>query len=58
VLPAHTAPREVRVVQLPTVVVTAKRVPVVQLERVVVVGKRLAPAATVVAQRGARSQRV
>ena len=57
-LPAHAARRDVRVVQLPTVVVTAKRVPVVQLERVVVVGKRLAPAATVLAQRGARSRRV
>jgi hypothetical protein len=57
-LPAHAAPRDVRVVQLPTVVVTAKRVPVVHLERVVVIGKRLVPAATVVAQRGARGERV
>jgi len=57
-LSAHAATREVCVVQLPTVVVVGKRVPVVQLERVVVVGKRLAPAATVVAQRGARSERV
>ena len=58
VQPAHAATHEVRVVQLPTVVVIGRRVPVVQLERVVVVGKRLAPAPTVVAQRGARSQRV
>jgi len=58
VQPAHAATREVRVVQLPTVVVVGQRVPVVQLERVVVVGKRLAPASTVVAQRGAHSQRV
>ena len=55
--PAHAAMHEVRVIQLPTVIVIAKRIPVVQLERVVVVGKRLAPAATVVAQRGARSER-
>ena len=58
VQPAHAATREVCVAQLPTVVVVARRVPIVQLERVVVVGKRLAPAATVVAQRGARSERV
>ena len=57
-LPAHAATRDVCVVQVPTVVVTAKRVPVVQLERVVVVGKRLTPPATVVAQRGARGERV
>ena len=47
---AHAAPREMRVVQLPTVTVTAKRLQVVQLERVVVVAKRVAPS-TVVAQR-------
>ena len=58
VQPAHAATHEVRVVQLPPVVVIGRRVPVVQLERVVVVGKRLTPAATVVAQRGLRGQRV
>ena len=56
---SHAAP-PVRVVQLPTVVVTAKRIPVVQLERVVIVARRLAPepaapVATEVAQRNARS---
>ncbi len=55
---SHAAGHDVRVVQLPTVVVTAKRVPVVQLERVVIVAKRLAPTATVVAQRSARAERV
>jgi len=44
----------VQVVQLPTVTVVGKRIPVIQLERVVVVAKRQ-PAATVVAQRGART---
>jgi len=52
---AHAAPKEVRVIQLPTVVVTAKRIPVVQLETVVITAKRLAPAATVVAQRSLRN---
>ena len=51
---AHAAAKEVRVIQLPTVVVTGKRVPVIQLERVVVTGKRIAPT-TVVAQRSTRS---
>lgn len=51
---AHAAPGEVRVVQLPKVVVTAQRIRVVQLERVVVTAKRLAPANTVVAQRASR----
>jgi hypothetical protein len=37
------------------VVVTAKRIPVVQLETVVITAKRLAPAATVVAQRAQRN---
>jgi hypothetical protein len=52
---AHAAPNDARVIQLPTVVVTAKRVPVVQLETVVIVAKRLAPASTMVAQRGLRN---
>jgi len=52
---AHAAPKQVRVIQLPTVVVTAKRIPVVQLETVVIVAKRLAPATTVVAQRTLRN---
>lgn len=51
---AHAAPNEVRVIQLPTVVVTGKRIKVVQLETVVVTAKRLAPANTVVAQRAVR----
>lgn len=51
------ARQDVRVVHLEPVVVTAKRVRVVQLERVVVVAKRLGPAATVLAQRGARAER-
>lgn len=51
---AHAAPNEVRVVQLPKVVVTAQRIRVVQLERVVVTAKRLAPANAVVAQRAVR----
>ena len=55
---AHAAPNEVRVVQLPTVVVTAKRIPVVQLETVVITAKRLAPVTTVVAQRGVRNSPV
>ena len=53
VQPAHAAP--VRVVQLPNVVVIAKRIPVVQLERVVVTAKRLVPAPTVLAQRDRRA---
>jgi hypothetical protein len=52
---AHAAPNDARVIQLPTVVVTAKRIPVVQLETVVIVAKRLAPATTVVAQRTQRN---
>ncbi len=48
---AHAAPNEVRVIQLPTVVVTAKRIKFVQLETVVITAKRLAPATSVVAQR-------
>jgi hypothetical protein len=44
---------EARVIQLPTVVIVAKRIPVIQLERVVVIGHRL-PAATLVAQRAPR----
>lgn len=51
---AHAEPKAVRVIQLPTVVVTAKRIPVVQLETVVITAKRLAPATTVVAQRTPR----
>jgi hypothetical protein len=51
----HAASNEARVVQLPTVVVTAKRIPVVQLETLVITAKRLTPATTVVAQRGART---
>ena len=48
---AHAADqKQVRVVQLQPVVVTAKRIRVVQLEPVVIVAKRLAPASTVVAQ--------
>lgn len=44
-----------RVVSLPTVVVTAKRMQVVKLDQVVVTAKRVAPEQTVVAQRGVRS---
>jgi|GEM_PF-5601087 len=55
---AHAAGKEVRVVQLQPVVVVGKRVRVIELERVVIVAKRLVPAATVVAQRGARATRV
>ena len=51
VQPAHAAPQAVREIQLPTVVITAKRIPVIQLERVVITAKRLVPAATLVAQR-------
>ena len=51
---ARAAQRELRVIQLPTVVVTGKRIPIVQFETVVVTAKRLAPATTVVAQRGVR----
>jgi len=54
-LAAHAAPKEVRVIQLPTVVVTAKRIPVVQLDTVVITAKRLAPAGTVIAQRTQRN---
>jgi len=51
VQPAHAAPLAVREIQLPTVVITAKRIPVIQLERVVITAKRNAPATTLVAQR-------
>jgi len=51
VQPAHAAPQAVREIQLPTVVITAKRIPVIQLERVVITAKRNAPATTLVAQR-------
>ena len=50
---SEAAPREVRVVQLPPVVVTAKRVQVVQLGRVVITARRLAPAPTMLAQQPA-----
>jgi len=52
---AHAAQKEVRVVQLQPVVVTAKRICVVQLPTVVIVAKRLAPASTVIAQRSLRN---
>jgi hypothetical protein len=52
---ALAAPKEVRVVQLPPVTVTARRIPVVQLERVVVTAKRGAPTSTMLAQRSART---
>ena len=52
--PCLAKARDVRVIQLPTVVVVGKRVPVIELERVVVVGHRI-PAATLMAQRGARN---
>lgn len=52
---AHAEQKQVRVVQLQPVVVTAKRIRVVQLEPVVIVAKRLAPASTVVAQRTLRN---
>jgi hypothetical protein len=52
---AHAAPKGIRILQLPTVVVTAKRVPYVQLDTVVITAKRLAPASTVVAQRMQRN---
>ena len=55
VQPVHADQKEVRVLQLPKVVVTAKRIRVVQLEPVVVIAKRLAPATTMVAQRGLRN---
>jgi hypothetical protein len=51
---ARAAERELRVVQLPMVVVTGKRIPIVTFETVVVTAKRGAPQNTVVAQRGAR----
>jgi hypothetical protein len=46
--------RAIRVVELPPVVVTAKRIRVVQLDPVVVTAKRINPAATLLAQRGNR----
>jgi hypothetical protein len=52
---ARAAEREVRVIQLPTVVVTGKRIPIVKLETVVITAKRIAPQNTVVAQRGVRA---
>ena len=52
---ARAAQRELRVIQLPTVVVTGKRIPVMQFDPVVVTAKRLAPATTMVAQRGVRA---
>ena len=55
---ARAAQREVRVIQLPTVVVTGKRIPIVQFETVVVTAKRVAPATTMMAQRGVRAARV
>ena len=51
VQPGLAAPQAVREIQLPTVVITAKRIPVIQLERVVITAKRNAPATTLVAQR-------
>jgi hypothetical protein len=53
--PSQAAESGVRVVQLQTVVVTAKRIRAVQLEPVVVTAKRLAPAATLLAQRSNRT---
>lgn len=53
--PSQAAEPVVRVVQLETVVVTAKRIRTVQLEQVVVTAKRLAPAATLLAQRSNRT---
>jgi len=55
---AHAAPNEVRVIQLPTVVVTAKRIRVVQLETVVITAKRLTPVTTMAARRAARTPSV
>ena len=52
---SNSAEAAVRVVQLPTVVVTAKRILVVQLAPVVITAKRLAPPATQVAQRNSRA---
>ena len=54
---AHAADKDVRVLQLQPVVVVGKRVRVIELERVVIVANRQSPAATVVAQRGARAVR-
>ena len=51
---ARAAQREVRVIQLPAVVVTGKRIPIVQFETVVVTAKRVAPQSTIVAQRNGR----
>ena len=52
--PARAAGAEVRVVQLPPVVVIAKRIRIVQLENVVVTARRLAPATIAIAQRAPR----
>ena len=54
VQPAHAAEAAPRVIQLPPVLVVAKRIPVLQLERVVVTAKRIAVAPTLIAQRGPR----
>jgi hypothetical protein len=54
--PSQAAESGVRVVQLQTVVVTAKRIRTVQLEQVVVTAKRLNPTATtLLAQRSHRN---
>ena len=53
--PSQAAERALRIVQLPPVVVIAKRIRVVELERVVITATRIAPAPEVVAQRGPRS---
>jgi hypothetical protein len=50
---AHAADREVRIVQLPTVTIVAKRIRVVELPTVTIVAKRLAPEPVMVAQRAA-----
>ena len=55
---ARAAQRELQVILLPMVVVTGKRIPIMIFDTVVVTAKRVAPAATVVAQRGARAARV
>jgi hypothetical protein len=54
----NSQPQQLRVVQLPPVVVVGKRVRVIELERVVIVAKRQTPTAgMLVAQRNARGQR-
>ncbi len=52
--PSPAAERAVRIVQLPPVLVVAKRIRIVQLEPVVVTAKRIAPAPALVAQRNVR----